>query len=611
MFGGMAIRMAYALQLHRELDHDPSGKTNDKSSELSFTDREIRRRTMWACFLMDRFNSSGTARPAFASEENIKIQLPIKESNFRMEIPGPTEDLDGNVPYPISTGEGHVADAKQNMGMAAYLIKVIAIWGRVVKYLNLGGKSEDSRPIWHPESGFSDLKRQVRDFSESLPDKFRYSPETLQNFAAEKLGNQFLYLHIAYYQIILFLHKFAIPTTPGGKPPADLPPEFTAQSAEIAIDAASKISILLKEAIEHLVGYCAFASSTVHVWGIYSSNPRLEKASKQHLAYNVRYMTRMKKHWGMFHHMVENLKGIYRQYADWRLQGSNAGTSGKHDAALFQYGDWFDKYPHGVSGTDYEDPATHEEEEESNNAPLSQKPDQQSVEDFFQSTALNNPLPSRKMPRKQAFGGSRNNAHAQQQAASKVKTEAISNRQSGFATQPQQIQDISVPSDPPQQSNLNPDSFGLYPTGFYHQNPEVGNNLYGSNPNLPVPELDRHLVFGAYAQDFATGAMDPRMAGTLASQRMQPANPNAAHNQLATQGQGSALNPLLWDQSAEFNMANLGNHGYQDGLPTSAWFMPFNLLPPEGTSDDNGASYGQGIGDIDGSQVFDTGQQGT
>lgn len=41
MFAGMATRMAYALQLHRELDHDPLGLKTDRKSELSFTDREI------------------------------------------------------------------------------------------------------------------------------------------------------------------------------------------------------------------------------------------------------------------------------------------------------------------------------------------------------------------------------------------------------------------------------------------------------------------------------------------------------------------------------------------------------------------------------------------
>ena len=48
MFGGMAQRMAYALQLHKDLDHMPKGRSADEKSDLTFTDREIRRRTMWS-----------------------------------------------------------------------------------------------------------------------------------------------------------------------------------------------------------------------------------------------------------------------------------------------------------------------------------------------------------------------------------------------------------------------------------------------------------------------------------------------------------------------------------------------------------------------------------
>ena len=135
MFAGMATRMAYALQLHRELDHDPLGINQEKqSSELSFTDREIRRRTMWACFLMDRFNSSGTERPMFADEELIKIQLPIRESNFQMEIPGFLEALDGRVPKPGKSDNGQPSDPKENMGVAAYMVRTLGSCRQVLEH---------------------------------------------------------------------------------------------------------------------------------------------------------------------------------------------------------------------------------------------------------------------------------------------------------------------------------------------------------------------------------------------------------------------------------------------------------------------------------------------
>jgi hypothetical protein len=71
MFAGMAIRMASALRLNREVDGDAIGAENATGAEVSnqpfglpetrpssrekvsWTEREVRRRTFWACFIMD------------------------------------------------------------------------------------------------------------------------------------------------------------------------------------------------------------------------------------------------------------------------------------------------------------------------------------------------------------------------------------------------------------------------------------------------------------------------------------------------------------------------------------------------------------------------------
>ena len=198
MFGGMAQRMAYALQLHKDLDHDPKHRRSSEKSELTFTDREIRRRTMWSCFLMDRFNSRGTERPNFVGEQYIVAQLPIKESYYQMEITGPTEDLEGEVPNPVKPEIGQMADAKDNMGVSAYLIRLVAIWGKLINYMNLGGKELDKYPMWDERSKFHILRLAAQDWKISLPDTLVWSPENLQNHVSEKTANQFIFLHIVY-----------------------------------------------------------------------------------------------------------------------------------------------------------------------------------------------------------------------------------------------------------------------------------------------------------------------------------------------------------------------------------------------------------------------------
>ncbi|EEP77227.1 conserved hypothetical protein [Uncinocarpus reesii 1704] len=324
-FGGQALRMAYALQLHQELDHDPLGN-NAGHSQLSFTDREIRRRTMWACVLMDRYNSSGSQRPPIGNEKYLQIQLPIKESHFQMEIPGPTENLDGSVPNPVPEGIGQLFNPKENMGVSAYIIRGVMLWGRIVDYLNLGGKLKDPHPLWSPESGYAGLKRQIEEFSASLPNSLGFTLENLRNHGAEKIGNQFLFLHIIIHQNILFLNRFAIPLSPGGRPPKDIPKPFLSDAGRAAVEAAGHISTLISQASGYMLtvpfaGYCAYAASTVHIWGIFSKNEQLEKTSKENLRHTYRYLNRMKQYWGMFHYMVESAKDRYRQFADAAIKG--------------------------------------------------------------------------------------------------------------------------------------------------------------------------------------------------------------------------------------------------------------------------------------------------
>jgi len=72
MFAGMAIRMSSALRLNREVDGDAIGGENSAADtvsqqpfglpetprpkeKVSWTEREVRRRTFWACFIMDVF----------------------------------------------------------------------------------------------------------------------------------------------------------------------------------------------------------------------------------------------------------------------------------------------------------------------------------------------------------------------------------------------------------------------------------------------------------------------------------------------------------------------------------------------------------------------------
>ncbi|RAL59468.1 hypothetical protein DID88_006584 [Monilinia fructigena] len=356
---GQAIRMAQALQLHKDLDHDPEKRNPDDSGnfpKLSFIDREIRRRTMWACFLMDRFESSGTGRPTVIKEEDLEIQLPIKEHMFLFDIPGQTENLHGEIAHPISPG-GPMANPKQNMGVAAYVIRSIAIYSNVITYFSQGGNEKDPHPMWHPESKYPSLVKELEDFQKDMPDDIVHNMENLRTHKTEGLANQLIFLHVVIQQTILTLNRFAVPLEPGG-PLSKAPKEFVTKLGVKAMEAAESIAQLIADGESYsitapFIGFCAFSASTILTLGAFSKNPKLEASSKKNLTITVTYLSKMKKYWGMFHWMSEKLKNQFRICAD----NAIAGSSGTLNSVSLHYGDWFEQFPHGVSKSDYEDPA--------------------------------------------------------------------------------------------------------------------------------------------------------------------------------------------------------------------------------------------------------------
>jgi hypothetical protein len=581
MLTGMAIRMAFALQLHRELAYDPYDSKHDKASELSFTDREIRRRAMWACFQLDRFNASGAERPTMIDEENIKIQLPIRESYFQMEIPGPTEDLDGRVPNPIPHGEGRMSNPKDNMGVNAYFVKTVALWNRVTNYLNRGGKEKDRDPWWDPASGFAHLQAEVMAFGDDFPARLKYCPETLQNYTAQKKGNQFLLLHIGYNQVVLFLHKFALEASSRARPPKDMPKDFINNAAKTAIDAASQISSLLNDGsgvvlAAPFAGYCAFLSSTAHIWGKFSKNPQLEKSSTRDLTYNVKYLRKMKKHWGMFHFIAENLKEIYHEYAEAASKGISAGIPSHDGGIIFEYNDWLPKYPYAFSKPDHEDQVALKPEAETGTDPaLSQKPDLQSVEEYFSAVSS---LEHSKFQRKVAKRGSKEGSNPSK-APFPIKTELIQQQQQLPAHSSHQHQPLhDAPTQTPSQSSPHPLPLHHQTLASPHGHQPYGHAQFpGSLPNAHLPygtpyvpphpaptqEIDRQLVFSAYA------------GADLGPNIPMPGFAASGTTGLWGTGEGLDFHGGVGGGVGGAEIQGWGDPG------SSAWFTPFNLQPPD------------------------------
>lgn len=390
MMSGMAHRMSYALRLHKDPDHDGLGA--ERGATLTFVEREVRRRAMWACFQMDRFTSSGTERPMFARERYMHLPLPVSEELFQKEIPAAAEPLlkEMATEQALNIKQSQFRNPKASMGIASYVIRMIALWGRLCEYMNLGGRTIDEQhPIWSNKSIWHSLKTQLHDFQADLPEYLRHTPENLQTHASANSANSFLELHIIYNYCILFLHRFTFPIISVYMPRTGEPAQFLETGRQAALNAANTVSTIVGDALQYRVvfpfaGYASYVASAVHVYGAFSRDATLAAASKEHLGRNIRYLTRMKTHWGMFHFLLENLKDLYKQHADASKRGLAMPSDDTSRQGVYQYADWHERFPRGVSRTDYVEPLIDDIVKDNI---TSNDPHLQSVEDFFANSS--------------------------------------------------------------------------------------------------------------------------------------------------------------------------------------------------------------------------------
>lgn len=271
MISGLAVRMAQALKINTEYSADLLCNDSDQSAP-SVVSRECRRRVMWACYVLDAWTGSGIDQLTLLRENDIKIQLPCNERNFGLRIACVTETL----------GVGHVLQflppaivprrPAANMGIMAYYIRIVALWKRVVRYVQ-GRSSMVPQPLtlttfpiryvnnldtglapWVPESEFSALDADLRLWRRELPDFVEYSPETIYaRLDSNQLGGLVL-IHCTYHHNFLELYKISMPDLFKLKKPFSFPPEHGEFLQSVQADCyyhALQISEILAEAAEH------------------------------------------------------------------------------------------------------------------------------------------------------------------------------------------------------------------------------------------------------------------------------------------------------------------------------------------------------------------------
>ncbi|KAI1461434.1 fungal-specific transcription factor domain-containing protein [Annulohypoxylon moriforme] len=214
MYVGLAIRMAQYLRLGFG-DIPESGDPHAKVIELQrrdschqsqiALDKEIRRRTMFSCFILDRMLACGKERTSIVRPEDIQIQLPCSEDKFDLAMEVPTGFLDDKM--------------RQGMddSVLSRFIQLVDLWGEVSRFSSDGGrlnKKERDRPPWTKESTFYKLNEKLAEFDAGLPGTFTFSRSNYFKHENHQASSAYVLLHMLRSVCLIMLHREYIPFVP-------------------------------------------------------------------------------------------------------------------------------------------------------------------------------------------------------------------------------------------------------------------------------------------------------------------------------------------------------------------------------------------------------------
>lgn len=277
---GMAIRTAQSMGLPFELENEfpmressamsPSlraeadhfGVRRSEPKEQTSDDiiaQETKRRTFWACFILDRCLSSGKYRPRMIQVKDLEIQLPsdnafafgervrtarlseptvrrpasfgsqgVQIPSIRQSIGGfgdeklpPTNGTpDGKAWSPVSRRKSSEEEVDRwevgaEEAVLSRVIRIIRIWGSITKWSCAGGRRTEQYPPWHPESRFASLRSQLNEFQDSLSRNLQYSLRNTDTHIMYKTTlASYTVMHVVYFLSVIVLHRAYIPFLP-------------------------------------------------------------------------------------------------------------------------------------------------------------------------------------------------------------------------------------------------------------------------------------------------------------------------------------------------------------------------------------------------------------
>lgn len=266
VYVGIAIRLAQSMALAYEDDPHSRTHTPKSSNRLGpslqlppreeATEKEVKRRTLWSCFIMDRMLSAGKFRPNMISVETLRVQLPCSDDQFLFVHNAHTGFLNSDwleeAPVPSKP-------ANEDGVLSSY-IRLVEIFGRFSEWSYAGGRRTEKLPPWDESTQFYQLRRELGTFHDALPPSLTFTEANLSAHIEKRNATAYTSMHTLYSLCVIMLHREYIPfialrcEQPQGpldeptfpKDKFQIPPGFWEDSAARMFQAARDIVEIVK-----------------------------------------------------------------------------------------------------------------------------------------------------------------------------------------------------------------------------------------------------------------------------------------------------------------------------------------------------------------------------
>lgn len=191
MYVGAALRMAQALHLNVEV-----------RQRYSPRQKEIRRRTFWACVVVDRLISYSCNKPFTLSFDLAHVYLPSPEIAFAFD-----EVLPGLTVERLSLQTNQVSQ----IGIMPYFIAMVRLWGDMALLHVSGGRRLSKHGPHSPESEFYQYEKTIEDFSSSLPPTLSWSTQNYQLHKVTGHAQTYVNLNFLLHHSQCVMHQEYLP----------------------------------------------------------------------------------------------------------------------------------------------------------------------------------------------------------------------------------------------------------------------------------------------------------------------------------------------------------------------------------------------------------------